>query len=186
MSVAAGLEFPFEPEFASLRESCAEIDRLLAMPPRELRRAAPKVSAWTAEQQVAHVTLANELVIRNLHSLIKGSGMFVVDGGEAPEQALAVLAAGRFPRGMAQSPRIVRPPETIERELVLEWAGSGRDGFEQLSKRVGELRAATKKVPHQILGPLSASQWLRFAAAHTRHHLEIATEILAVNDGARR
>ena len=81
----------------TIASSPAEIDRLLAMPPRELRRAAAKVSAWTAEQQVAHVTLANELVIRNLHSLIKGSGMFVVDGGEAPEQALAVLAAGGEP-----------------------------------------------------------------------------------------
>jgi hypothetical protein len=179
VSVAAGLEFPFEPEFASLRESCAEIDRLLALPLPDLRRPAPQVSAWTAEQQVAHLALANELVIRNLHSLIKGSGAFVVDVGEPPEPALAVLAAGRFPRGRAQSPRIVRPPETIERDLVLEWAASGRDGFEQLSKRVPELRAATKRVPHQILGPLTASQWLRFAAAHTRHHLVIAAEILA-------
>lgn len=179
MSVAESVEFPLEPEFSSLRESCAEIERLLALAPDELRRLAPRVSGWTAEQQVAHVALANELVVRNLGSLLKGSGMFVVESGEAAPQALAVLVAGRFPRGIAQAPRIVRPPEVIERELVVEWAAAGRSGFEELSGRIADLRAATKKVPHQLMGPLSASQWLRFAATHTRHHLTIAAEILA-------
>jgi hypothetical protein len=35
------------------------------------------------------------------------------------------------------------------------------------------------KIPHQVLGPLDAPQWLRFAAVHTRHHLGIAYEVLA-------
>jgi hypothetical protein len=172
-------EFPLEPEFASLRASCAEIDRLLALPQDELRRPAPQVSGWTAERQIAHLALANELVVRNLRSLLKGSGMFVVDAGEPAAEALAVLEAGRFPRGRSQSPRIVRPPEEPERALLLEWVATGREGFDEMSRRQDELRAASRKVPHQILGPLSASQWTRFAAIHTRHHLEIAGEILA-------
>jgi hypothetical protein len=184
VSVGETLEFPFEPEFASLRESCAEIDRLLALPPDELRRPSPRVSSWSAEKQVAHVALANELVVRNLNSLIKGSGLFVVEGGEAAPQALAVLIAGRLPRGVAQAPRIVRPPEEIDSELVHEWVAGGRQGFDELSRRIAELRAANKKVPHQLMGPLSASQWLRFAAVHTRHHLAIAAEVLAASRGS--
>jgi hypothetical protein len=179
--VAESVEFSFEPEFASLRESCAEIDRLLALPPGDLRRPAARVSGWSAEKQVAHVALANELVVRNLNSLIKGSGLFVVEGGEPVPQALAVLVAGRFPRGIAQAPRIVRPPEELDRELVGDWVAGGRQGFDELSRRIAELRAATKKVPHQLMGPLSASQWLRFAAVHTRHHLAIAAKVLAAS-----
>jgi hypothetical protein len=171
-------EFSFEPEFAALRESYLEIDGLLARAPEELRRVAPAVSGWSAEHQLAHVALANELVARNLRSLIKGAGMFVVDSGEPPQVALDVLIAGRFPRGRAQAPRIVRPPEEVQRDLLLDWLSGNRRDFDELATRTDELRAASKKVPHQILGPLSASQWLRFAAAHTRHHLVIAREIV--------
>jgi hypothetical protein len=41
-------------------------------------------------------------------------------------------------------------------------------------------------VPHQILGPLTAARWVRFAAMHTRHHLDIAREVLAAFNAAAR
>ncbi|MCC7014327.1 MAG: DinB family protein [Planctomycetes bacterium] len=172
-------EFEFQTEFAALRAIYAEIDELLARPADELRCVLPAVSGWSPEQQLAHLALANELVARNLRSLIKGAGMFVVDGGEPVPGALEVLATGAFPRGQAQAPRIVRPPEVVEREYLLEWLGASRAEFEALALLAPELRQTTKKVPHQVLGPLSASQWLRFASAHSRHHLAIACEILA-------
>jgi hypothetical protein len=174
-------EFPLEPEFAALRELYAEIETHLARPAAELQVQVPAISGWTAEQHLAHVALANELVARNLRSLIKGSGPFVVDQGEPVEEALQVLVSGRFPRGRAQSPRMVRPPERVERVFLLEWVAGNRRDFDELATRLDELRAASKRVPHQLMGPLSAPQWLRFAAAHTRHHLGIAREL----DGAR-
>jgi hypothetical protein len=91
--------------------------------------------------------------------------------------ALELLARGRFPRGKAQAPRIVRPPEAVERQYLLDWLAGNRRDFAELEPRIGELRETTKKVPHQLLGALSASQWTRFAACHTRHHLRIAGEV---------
>jgi hypothetical protein len=172
-------EFSLESEFASLDESYREIERLLALPAETARRVAPAVSGWSVEQHLAHLSLANELVARNLRSLLKGAGPFVLASGEAPPEALAVLAAGRLPRGKAQSPRIVRPPDTVNREYLSDWLAGNRRDFEELRGKCEELRATTGKVPHQILGPLNAVQWTRFAAVHSRHHLDIAREVAA-------
>jgi hypothetical protein len=175
----ATAEFPFEPEFASLRATYVDIDAMLARPASDLQRIVPKVSGWSVEQQLAHVALANELVARNLQSLARGSGPLVVATGEPPAEALAVLVAGRFPRGRAKAPRMVQPPAEVERAYLLDWIAGNKKDFGDVESKLAELRAATLKIPHQILGPLTASQWLRFAAAHTRHHVAIAGEILA-------
>lgn len=178
-------EFDPQSEFAALRALYAEIAEWLARPVEELNRSAPNVSGWSAEQHLAHLSLANELVVRNLKSLLKGAGPFVVESGEPVPGALAILASGQVPRGQAQAPRIVRPPETVEREYLLEWiAGNERD-FAELALRSAELAAARHKVPHQVLGPLTAAQWVRFASIHTRHHLAIAREVLAATSPAR-
>lgn len=172
-------EFSIEAQFVSLDDSYAEIERLLALPNEVARRPVEGVSGWSVEQHVAHVSLANELVARNLRSLLKGAGPFVVESGEPPAEALAVLAAGKFPRGRAQAPRIVRPPEAVNREYLAEWLAGNRKDFGEVRARAAELAACTRRVPHQVLGPLSAAQWVRFAATHTRHHLDIAGELVA-------
>jgi hypothetical protein len=172
-------EFQIEPEFAALRACYADIDVLIARPATDLQRVVPKISGWSAEQQLAHLALANELVARNLNSLARGSGPLIVATGEPPEPALAVLIAGKFERGRAKAPRMVQPPLEVERVYLLDWLAGNRRDFEELEGKATELRASTLRIPHQILGALSASQWLRFAAAHTRHHLEIAREIVA-------
>lgn len=172
---------PFCPqtELAGLREDFIAIGRMLTIEPADLARPAAWISAWSPEQHLAHLSLANELVCRNIKSLIKGAGALVVDGGEPPPDALAVLQSGTFPRGAAQAPRMVRPPETVVRAYLEEWLEGNRAEFEELAGRTDEIEAATCRIPHQVLGPLTAVQWVRFAAMHTRHHLEIAREVLA-------
>jgi hypothetical protein len=167
-------EFELGPEFAALEQHYADIDRLLERPAAESSVVRPEISAWSVEHHLAHIALANELVARNLRSLIKGSGPFVVESGDPPPGALEVLISGRLPRGKVQAPRMVQPPEVVQREYLVEWLAGNRGDFAALTQRVPDLRAATQRVPHQLLGPLSASQWLRFAAIHTHHHLEIA------------
>lgn len=171
----------FDPgsEIAHLREDLAAILRLLERSADELGRPASWISGWSAEQHLAHLALANELVCRNVRSLLKGQGALVIDEGEPPPEALAVLAAGRFPRGAAQAPRMVQPPDPVRRDYLSEWLqGNARD-FAELAGRGAEIEAATQRIPHQVLGPLTAAQWVRFAAMHTRHHFDIAREVLA-------
>jgi hypothetical protein len=173
-------EFDPATDLAALAILQGELDELLALDQARLARAVPTVSAWSSEQHLAHVALANELVLRNLKSLASGRGALLVHGAESNPRAVALLAEGRLPRGQAQSPRMVRPPERVERALLGQWLADGRAALAELDPRT--LPAHEPKIPHQLLGPLDAPQWARFAVVHTRHHLAIVREILAAPD----
>lgn len=164
-------------ELATLAQLQDELDTLFRLDPAVAVRVVPPVSGWSAEQHLAHVALANELVLRNLASLASGAGVLLVHGAESNPAALAVLASGALPRGQAQAPRIVRPPQRIERELLGQWLADARAALARLDPAT--LRAGEPKISHQALGPLDAPQWARFAVVHTRHHLAIAREVLA-------
>lgn len=163
-------------DLQTLRALYVAIDALLELEPAPLARVEPGISGWSGEQHLAHVALANELVLRNLKSLAKGSGMLVVQGGDPHPRALELLAAGALPRGEAQAPRMVRPPERVERALLSQWLADGKRELDALDPAT--LVSNGLKIPHQILGPLDAPQWVRFGAVHARHHLVIAHEVL--------
>jgi len=162
-------------DLADLRLLQEELDELFALE-SALARVVSAVSAWSIEQHLAHVALANELVLRNLKSLASGRGVLLVHGAESNPRALALLVEGRLPRGQAAAPRMVRPPERVERALLSQWLADGRAALAELDPRT--LRENEPKIPHQLLGPLDAPRWARFAVVHTRHHLAIVREIL--------
>lgn len=168
----------FDPahDLAALRTLYGTLDERLALNDTLLATLAPTSSGWSSEQHLAHVALANELVLRNLKSLATGQGILLVRGGEPHPRALELLAAGRLPRGEAQAPRMVRPPERVQRELLAQWLADGRAALEELEP--ASLGRNELRIPHQVLGPLDAPQWARFAVVHTRHHLAIVDEIL--------
>ncbi|MBT8259368.1 MAG: DUF1569 domain-containing protein [Bacteroidia bacterium] len=85
----------------------------------------------------------------------------------------ASLSLNYIPRGRAQSPQSVRPPENILTE----------DIFSQLE----EVRRNVKKFPelykgayfdHPVFGHLKRSHSMRFLQVHTNHHLKIIKDIL--------
>jgi hypothetical protein len=71
------------------------------------------------------------------------------------------------------------PPDAVDRELLRQWLADARKELAALDASV--VVATELKIPHQLLGPLDAPQWARFGAVHTRHHLEIACEVLGVS-----
>jgi hypothetical protein len=163
-----------------LRALCGAIDAWISERGDVLHARAPAISGWSVEEQLAHIALANELILRNLKSLARGSGVLVVNGGEPIAAALPMLAAGRIQRGRAQSPRMVRPPAQFDRDLLLRWITDDRREVDALDP--ASITANGFRVPHQMLGPLDAPEWLRFAVVHTRHHLEIAGDVLRAFD----
>lgn len=167
-------------ELEAFVEAAHDVVRTLAGDARCIAARAPRVSGWSAVEHLSHVTLANELVLRNLVNLARGSGMLVVAEAAQDERALSILAAGALPRGQARSPRMVVPPSDVDVATAREWAdrfvedlGAFRRGFDPRAPRPPGF------VPHQILGPLDLAQWARFGAVHSRHHLGIAREVLA-------
>jgi hypothetical protein len=171
------MEFSPQLDLPRLKTLCALVDEWITKHGDAIGRPEPSISGWSAEQHLAHLTLANELIVRNLKSLTKESGALVVREAAQSETALAILHAGQLPRGRAQSPRMVRPPEVIERELMLEWLADVRQELKTIDP--AQLPKGRVFVPHQLLGPLDAPQWLRFGVVHTRHHMVIAREVLA-------
>ena len=169
----------FDParDLAELRALYDEIEGLRERDAAFLAALAPARSAWSIEQHLAHVALANELVLRNIASLVAGKGALIVRDAAPDPRALEVLVRGYIPRGVARSPRMVRPPERVDPALLLQWLADGRAALEALDPAT--VVATELRIPHQLLGPLDAPQWARFGAVHTRHHLEIVREIAA-------
>jgi hypothetical protein len=156
-----------------------ELDSILRTGTERSTRVAPAISGWSALHHVAHVTLANELVLRNLKSLAKGSGLLVIVDAEQNPEALAVLERGQLTRGRAQSPRMVVPPKDIDLAAAAQWLAQFQTDLASFAASFDAATAPRCFIPHQVLGPLDLAQWARFGVVHTQHHLAIARDVLA-------
>lgn len=138
-----------------------------------LRTPRPEVSQWSAAQHLAHVEAVNRSVLGGLRRLER-------DGSEAtPEPAqpagLRWLDAGTLPRGVVRAPEAV----TFPADLSLGTLRTSLDAHWQRWKALDldALAAWTGTLPHPLLGPLTAAQWVRFARVHTGHHHAIIAEL---------
>ncbi|MDZ4773845.1 MAG: DinB family protein [Planctomycetota bacterium] len=168
-------------DLAAYRAAAHEVERLLSGDVEILQRPIERISGWSPVQHAAHLTLANELVLKNIASLAKGSGMLVMLDALQTPRALEILAAGQLPRGEAKSPRMVVPPLDIDVRVAREWATKFTSDLAAQCAALDFARAPRCFIPHQVLGPLDLAQWVRFGLVHTRHHLSIAREILALS-----
>jgi hypothetical protein len=172
---ARGLELALR----AIGRANARVRTMLERPEDELRRRVPEVSGWSVVEHLFHLSLANDLSLGHVVSLVSGKGMLVRAEGNPSDEAAAVLRRGRIPRGVAQAPRFVRPPEPAQLDL-----GVLRDIVAEVDARIAEIAAQPVRVlaargfvPHQLLGDLDAAGWLRFARVHAAHHLVIAREV---------
>ena len=175
---------PFDPA-ANLAELDAQLERLaevLALPEERLLAKATDVSGWCAGEHAFHQILACDLSFKNVIALVKDQGRLVREPPAADrrsDEALAILATGVIPRGVAEAPRFVTPPPRLDLALVKQILGEVSDQRARLATDIDALRAAPRAIPHQLLGDLSAVEWVRFARVHTAHHLVILDEVLA-------
>lgn len=149
-----------------------------------LYRPVEAVSGWSAGHHLFHITLANELALRNVRMLLEGKSRWIQAEGEPSLLGFLTLTAGRIPRGVGQAPRAVTPPPRPDPGLVRETFDSNITELAALTPRMAEVVAAPHGIPHADLGNLSAPRWLRFAGLHGWHHLAIMREILEAQDEA--
>ncbi len=86
---------------------------------------------------------------------------------------IITLTAGYIPRGRAQSPEIVRPPETILTSDIQKQIKEAQANIEKLKKLDDN-----SYFNHFVFGDLNKSQTIRFLEVHTKHHLKIVKDIL--------
>ncbi|MEM7310090.1 MAG: DinB family protein [Planctomycetota bacterium] len=162
---------------ARLRALLARISALFELPEERLRAPAPTVSGWSAAEHLFHVTLANDMSLKNVRNLADERGRLRRELEELDPRAVDILRRGRLPRG-TEAPRFVRPPAKPDLAIARDIHGDVLKAAEELEGRAPELAAAPLGIPHQALGVLTAAQWLRFARLHSAHHLGIVRSVL--------
>ena len=83
------------------------------------------------------------------------------------------LTGGYIPRGRAQSPDVVKPPEVIlTKDLYSQ--------LEQAKKNISKLKELEDKTnfEHPYFGQLNKSHTIRFLEVHTKHHRKIVKDIV--------
>jgi hypothetical protein len=132
-------------------------------------------NSWSRQQVVEHILLTYSSTAREMERrLAKGSPTSRARTWKERMVQFMLIGCGYFPRGR-KAPDMVNP---------VQHAAPPRDGTAlagELRQRLAEMETAIAKVEaawgskvtvatHFRLGPLSASQWRRFHAVHTRHH----------------
>ncbi|MEM9364289.1 MAG: DUF1569 domain-containing protein [Bacteroidota bacterium] len=86
---------------------------------------------------------------------------------------MVIFSAGTFPRGVAESPKLVRPPKVILTDslyLQLEEAQNNLNKIEHLHEKA--------HFKHPYFNVIDKAQTKRFLQIHTNHHLRIIRDIL--------
>lgn len=159
----------------SLKEFQSFVDRLGAA----LNTRVPDVSGWSAAQHLFHVTLATDLGLGNVLALRRGKGVLIREDGELHPETRAILLSPEIPRGQADAPRMVRPPEIVEASQITTELQHAQHSLLELDNLGGSLADCPGWIQHQVLGPLQAVHWMRFCALHAEHHAKIVREIEA-------
>ncbi|WP_111682380.1 DUF1569 domain-containing protein [Winogradskyella tangerina] len=83
------------------------------------------------------------------------------------------LTAGYIPRGRAQSPNVVRPPDVIITEDIYKQ-------LEEAKANISKLKSLDNNAnfDHPYFGQLNKAHAIRFIEVHTKHHLKIVRDIL--------
>lgn len=168
---------PVARDLAGLERSMRRVTRALDAPPERLLAVQPACSGWSPAQHLFHLSLANELSLKNAESLVAEKGLLIRPRAPLVPEVALILRRGRLPRG-AEAPRFVRPPPVVDLDLVREIALGVRQALDRLGTATERIAAAPSGIPHQALGILSAGEWVRFARMHTAHHLAILRRLL--------
>ena len=166
------------PDFEALEGLYARITALLELPFDRLDGVQEERSAWSPAQHLFHVLLANELSLKNVLALRAGEGLLVRPFEEQMPEAEELLVRGTFPRGQTRAPRIVTPPPRVDPEVLADVFRSTVELLARVRSLPEDLGDPSLCVPHQALGQLDGSRWVRFVHIHTAHHAGIVQELL--------
>lgn len=156
---------------AEMQALAGQLTRFEALAnPQDAARSAPEISGWRVGQHLAHISMATAYCLRNVVELMEDGGRFAVPGGALHEQARAILESGVIPGG-ATSPKEVEAPEEPDLAHTINCLAAARASMTQLSGL--PIASTALRIPHPLLGPLDAPEWLRFARIHADHHLAI-------------
>ncbi len=134
------------------------------------------VSGWSCGEHAGHLAMVTHRVAAGIEENLLDPQRDVE--GEWTEPAGAVLEAGDFPRGAAQSPPEVDPAGR-PREDFLPVLPGAESAWHEVGSKVDRLLDCPARFHHFVLGYLTSAEWVRFCALHTAHHLAVVRDIRA-------
>lgn len=113
-------------------------------------------------------------VLHRLYGGVEESNAEDFPGSRFSVQKEIVFLLGDFPRGVAQAPESVRPPDKILTEDIIK---------QLLEAKIMMSKAhqldPDQFVNHPVFGPMGRNEAMRFIEIHTGHHFKIIEDILA-------
>jgi len=164
-------------EFEALADFYAKAEAYLddlANP--ELFGLTSSVSDWSPAQHLYHIWRANASMLKAARVL--ASGCVDAEPARLSDAGRRVLTTGHLPRGVASAPEAVRPPDTLDREILRETVRRSREKLDAVAGSSDAVRAAEDGIKHPAWGVLTAPQWVRAARIHSEHHGAIVADIL--------
>jgi hypothetical protein len=149
----------------------------LASDPAKAARCAEAVSAWTVQQHLEHLLLADKAIAGGLLESAEGRGQ-PARSGRPTLTGYLVLWRRSIPRGRGRAPEI-SIPQGLQLNEVAAGLNEAKGKFEGLKSALPQLAAARFTRPHPILGHFTPLQWMEFTHIHHVHHGKIIDDILA-------
>ncbi|MGE3166753.1 MAG: DinB family protein [Planctomycetota bacterium] len=184
MEPIEAVRWDIDDDLRALGQQLAALRDAITRPTHELHLRRPG-SGWTVAQHVHHVVRAFAAGLAAVGKLSTNVGPVTPSGpATISSRAEQILRTGEIPRGAAAAPEMVLPDAQPDIDSLL-------DSIVRLDAKVVELQRRTEAIagagagtiPHPILGPLGASDWVRFTRVHTNHHVGIVQDLLAHVDG---
>ena len=132
------------------------------------------ISGWSCGEHAGHVTLVAHWIATGIQENLADRERNTE--GQWTDRAGPILEAGGFPRGVAEAPERVSPANR-SREDFLTVIPAAVSAWEGIRARSAALPYCPARFPHFALGYLTSSEWVRFCALHTAHHLAIVRDI---------
>ena len=167
--------------FDQLTRQVEQLRDLADAPDERVFRRVERVSAWSVADHLAHLAKSNQAMAEAIRKIIEPG--FAEGAGGLTLVGRAVLFTGWIPRGAGKAPENTRPQVESGDELRRE-VGESRQAVLELEAVLPEIETAKGRLGHFAFGGLTALEWLRVMAIHTRHHMKIIDAILVSQDAS--
>ena len=136
----------------------------------------PEVSGWSCGEHAGHVAMVSNWIATEIEENLRDSQRdSEQEWGEHTEW---ILNGGDFPRGSAKSPPQFDPAGR-PRAYFLTVFPAAVQSWISIGKKADILPACPARFPHFALGYMTSSEWVRFCALHTAHHLAVVRDVRA-------
>lgn len=164
-------------DISAIRRLYDEMGNVLSMDAAVRGRVVPKVSAWTPEEQIAHVSKANRWVLSTLVAMLT-RGKDFAEHGRPTAVGRFVLGTGFIPRGIGKAPSASLPDAPVNIERLREAIDIQAGHINTIDTMRKETLRLRQQFRHPVFGFLTPRQWMRFVHVHTKHHMKIVRDIL--------